>query len=446
MNKEKIMNKFRLMSVFVVLAMLFSFANVSTALAGPVAVFSGYFDSGVPSEFSGITTTEGVQGYDGLGTGSNVFGGNFLRNSNVPEAKTTLTLTGLPPHTSISIGFLLAIIDSWDGASGTCFATGDRFNVSVDGTTIFSEAFENSTCGVQTYIPPVGVELARRANLGFNTGATYYGDSAYDMYKDSAFQNISHTSSTLTVEWFTSGGGWQGGTDESWAIDNVVVLVDNVAPTAVAGGPYLVAVGQQVTFDGSGSSDPDPADTLTETWTASGGTVAGNVYTAGTVPGIYDVQLIVNDGKENSQPATTMVVVYDPSAGFVTGGGWFNSPAGAYTADPSLTGKANFGFVAKYKKGANVPDGNTQFQFNAGDLNFHSSSYEWLVVAGNQAMFKGEGTINGQGSYMFMITADDDNPDTFRIKIWYEENGVEIVVYDNGSQQALGGGSIVIHK
>jgi hypothetical protein len=265
------------------------------------------------------------------------------------------------------------------------------------------------------------------------------------MYKDSAFQNISHTSSTLTVEWFTSGGGWQGGTDESWAIDNVVVLVDNVAPTAVAGGPYLVAVGQQVTFDGSGSSDPDPADTLTETWTASGGTVAGNVYTAGTVPGIYDVQLIVNDGKENSQPATTMVVVYDPSAGFVTGGGWIDSPAGAYKDDESLSGKASFGFVAKYKKGANVPDGNTQFQFKAGDLNFHSSSYEWLVVAGNQAMFKGVGTINGQGSYMFMITADDDNPDTFRIKIWYEDGG-EVVVYDNGSQQSLGGGSVKVHQ
>jgi hypothetical protein len=160
------------------------------------------------------------------------------------------------------------------------------------------------------------------------------------------------------------------------------------------------------------------------------------------VPGIYDVQLIVNDGKENSQPATTMVVVYDPSGGFVTGGGWFDSPAGAYTTDPSLTGKANFGFVAKYQYGANVPDGDTQFQFRAGDLNFHSTSYEWLVVAGNKAQFRGEGTINGQGSYTFMIWADDDNPDTFRIKIW----GANGTVYDNGSQQALGGGSIKIHN
>jgi len=217
--------------------------------------------------------------------------------------------------------------------------------------------------------------------------------------------------------------------------------VGNVAPTAVAGGPYLVAVGQQVTFDGLASSDPD-GDSLTELWAADGGTVSGNVFTAGNVPGIYDVQLIVNDTKENSQPATTMVVVYDPSAGFVTSGGWIDSPAGAYKADESLFGKANFGFVAKYKKGATVPDGNTQFQFKAGDLNFHSTSYEWLVVAGNKAQFKGEGTINGQGSYMFMISAEDDNPDTFRILIW-GDNGT---VYDNGSQQSLDGGSIKVHQ
>ncbi len=219
----------------------------------------------------------------------------------------------------------------------------------------------------------------------------------------------------------------------------------NEPPTAAANGPYLVAVGQQVTLDGSGSSDPD-GDSLTESWSAYGGTVSGSTYTAGSVPGIYDVELVVSDRMVDSLPATTMVVVYDPSAGFVTGGGWIDSPVNTDYQYMQDGGKANFGFVAKYKKGANVPDGNTQFQFKAGDLNFHSNSYEWLVVAGNQAMFKGEGTINGQGSYKFMITADDDSQDTFRIKIWYEENGLEEVVYDNGSQQILGGGSIKIHK
>lgn len=89
-----------------------------------------------------------------------------------------------------------------------------------------------------------------------------------------------------------------------------------------------------------------------------------------------------------------------------------------------------------------VPDGNTQFQFHAGDLNFKSATYEWLVVAGKTAQFKGEGTINRLGSYQFMIWAGDGNSDTFRIHIW-SDNGT---VYDNGSQQALGGGNIVVHS
>jgi len=114
---------------------------------------------------------------------------------------------------------------------------------------------------------------------------------------------------------------------------------------------------------------------------------------------------------------------------------------------PGPEGKATFGFVSKYKKGATVPDGNTEFQFKAGDLNFHSTSYEWLVVTGsNFAKFKGEGTINGQGNYKFQIWAGDGAQDTFRIKIWYEDGGNEVIVYDNGMNQPIGNGSIVVHS
>ena len=54
------------------------------------------------------------------------------------------------------------------------------------------------------------------------------------------------------------------------------------------------------------------------------------------------------------------------------------------------------------------------------------------------------------GDYKFMLWAGDD-PDTFRIKIW-EENGEEVVIYDNGYEgsgyetgQLISGGSIVVH-
>ena len=102
----------------------------------------------------------------------------------------------------------------------------------------------------------------------------------------------------------------------------------------------------------------------------------------------------------------------------MTGGGWINSPAGAYPANPTLTGKANFGFVSKYQKGANVPSGNTEFDFRVAKLNFHGVSYDWLVIAGMKAQYKGSGTMNGVGDYKFMLTAEDggnQGQDTFRI-------------------------------
>jgi hypothetical protein len=45
-----------------------------------------------------------------------------------------------------------------------------------------------------------------------------------------------------------------------------------------------------------------------------------------------------------------------------------------------------------------------------------------------------------------MLRAGDGSPDTLRICIWWEDAGaVEHVVYDNGFNQAIGGGSIVVH-
>lgn len=176
-------------------------------------------------------------------------------------------------------------------------------------------------------------------------------------------------------------------------------------------------------------------------------------------PGVYALCATVKDaaGAED-QRVYEYAVIYDPNGGFVTGGGWIESPAGAYLADQTLTGKATFGFEAKYKKGASVPSGSTQFKFHAGNLDFKSTNYQWLVVAGAKAQFKGTGTINGQGSYGFILTAVDGQVpggrgvDRFRIKIWDIASGQ--IVYDNLSgaadtaepTTALGGGSIVIHK
>ena len=246
------------------------------------------------------------------------------------------------------------------------------------------------------------------------------------------------------------------------------VTVNDVAPTlgAISMDADLVSVNFAITARAT-FTDPGALDTHTATWIWGDGTSAGTVTeSAGSgsvsdshiysVAGVYAIDLTVTDkdGVASNQSIYQYLVVYDPSAGFVTGGGWIDSPAGAYTPDPSLSGKATFGFVSKYKKGANVPSGNTEFQFKAGDFNFHSDTYDWLVVnqGGANAQFKGSGTVNGAlddngNAYKFMLWAGDGSPDTFRIKIWSEDaSGVETVVYDNGFDQAIGGGSIVVHK
>jgi hypothetical protein len=239
--------------------------------------------------------------------------------------------------------------------------------------------------------------------------------------------------------------------------DTVSVEVANVAPSLVvdAGDGEPVSVQQQVPITAA-VADPGANDTLTCSFDwgdgASDAVVAAGGECAAShafgAPEVYTVTVSVTDDDGASSSYQTMVVVYDPSAGFVTGGGWVDSPAGAYVPDEALTGKAIFGFVSKYKKGATTPTGNTEFQFQTAALDFHSTSYEWLVVTGsNFAKFKGVGTVNGESDYRFMLWAGDDSPDTFRIKIWTEDaGGAETVIYDNGMDQAIRGGSIKIHS
>jgi murein DD-endopeptidase MepM/ murein hydrolase activator NlpD len=260
--------------------------------------------------------------------------------------------------------------------------------------------------------------------------------------------------------------------DPSNACDTASATVNvlNVPPTVGTITAPVDPVQVNTAINTSASfTDPGVLDTHTAVWDwGDGSTSSGTVNETNglvsdshtyTAAGVYTVKLTVTDKDGGSgESVFHYVVVYDPSAGFVTGGGWINSPAGAYAADPSLTGKAVFGFVSKYQKGASVPTGETQFQFKVADLNFHSSSYEWLVVAGPKAQYKGSGTINGVGNYGFMLTAIDGQikggggVDKFRIKIW--DKASSNMVYDNqmgGLDTAdptttIAGGSIVIHK
>ncbi len=204
----------------------------------------------------------------------------------------------------------------------------------------------------------------------------------------------------------------------------------------------------------------DRAGVLVTTALASEAPTGSSPATIPGLPsGVYTIHTsIVGGGFATALPSVDFVAVHDGAVGFVSGGGWIASPAGAYRPDTTLIGRANFGFVSKYAPGAQVPTGTTQFQFNVANLNFHSKTYDWLVVSGARAQYKGSGAINGMGDYGFILTAVDGQitgsvgVDKFRMKIWNKQSGE--IVYDNqpgetdssDATTALGGGSIVIHK
>ncbi len=268
--------------------------------------------------------------------------------------------------------------------------------------------------------------------------------------------------------------------------------VANVAPKATLTGPAsgtLAAVGQAITFTATFTDPALANDAYAANWKFTTTNASGQVVTVtpgslsvtvtpptasapGTITarvtfsqaGVYRASMALTDGDggqdvasqiQNDAQSPAMVVVYDPSAGFVTGGGWLHSPAGAYLTSPSTSGSALFGFVSKYLKGSNQPSGATDFAFAAGRFNFLSLSYDWLVVSGAQAQYRGTGLFNASPGYRFALTALDgrlagDGVDRMRLRIW---SNAGTLVYDNQPGAAddarpttpISGGSIVIH-
>jgi len=255
--------------------------------------------------------------------------------------------------------------------------------------------------------------------------------------------------------------------------DSALVTVTNVPPTITSlSGPPTdpIQLGSSITLNGV-FTDPGILDSHVAliTWddgqTTTVNLLADVYQVSESHPyanaGVYTITLTVTDkdGGSDSMSIESYVVVYDQNAGFVTGGGWIIAQAGSYPADPTLSGRCNFGFVSKYLKGHSTPSGNTEFQFQVASLNFHSDSYEWLVIAGAKAMYKGVGTINGNGHYGFILTSIDGQinggggVDKFRIKIWDKDNNDQIVFDNNNGASddqnpttALSGGQITIHK
>lgn len=127
-----------------------------------------------------------------------------------------------------------------------------------------------------------------------------------------------------------------------------------------------------------------------------------------------------DDTGSGQAPPYQYLSVYNPTPqGLFTGVRIYNTG----------NGQVQFGISAKYQN--NVATGDISMNFNAGNIEFESTGITALVITnGNKATVTGNGTVNGQSGYTFLVVGLDGGPggdDFVRFQI---KNGAT-VIYDS---------------
>lgn len=183
-------------------------------------VFATDFETGTPAGFSGLGSVQSTQALP-----SARFGAQHMYNDTTLTGNagaTVLTLSGLAAHSMLSMSFDFVAWNSWDG-TGSSFPSGDFFEVLLDGVLLASIS-PNNASGTLSIAGPA-VLIAGPAPFG-------YGDSAPFFNRDTAWavtvSNFSHSSANAVFTFRVNGLGWQGGADESFGLDNLVISIPRV--------------------------------------------------------------------------------------------------------------------------------------------------------------------------------------------------------------------------
>ncbi|MFD2247169.1 SBBP repeat-containing protein [Pontibacter ruber] len=176
---------------------------------------------------------------------------------------------------------------------------------------------------------------------------------------------------------------------------------------------------------------------------------------------VYEVRASYSAGVSCTVQDTSLTVaVFDPNAGFVVGAGWLESPVAIPLEPMQQTGRAYFAFAAWYGRDGRSVQGQTAFRLSTAGLDFRSSQHTpmRLVIAGNRANYTGQGMLNGQVGYGFLVSAVDGDlaqgrlQDRLRVKVWNLATGEIAYDLQTGAGEgaiastAISRGQIVIHR
>ena len=149
------------------------------------------------------------------------------------------------------------------------------------------------------------------------------------------------------------------------------------------------------------------------------GTVTGShTYNA---DGFYPVSLTITDstGASGSSIAIPGILVVLPVVGNIRGSGTIASPRGALSSSRLLSGKATFSLSAT-AAASGAASGKFVLKLKSAHLSFQSTRLESLGENGAILEAFGSGTINGSGSYNFLLstTTRSGRAGKFRLQIW----------------------------
>ncbi|MCD4811316.1 putative Ig domain-containing protein [bacterium] len=223
------------------------------------------------------------------------------------------------------------------------------------------------------------------------------------------------------------------GTADSYP-DSVVISTQNSRPVANAGSDQTVFVEDTVTLDGSASSDVD-GDPLTYQWSftsipsGSGATLSDPAAIDPTfeadLPGMYVVQLIVNDGELDSNPDSVVITTENRKP----------------VADAGPDQTVNQGDTVQLNGGSSSdPDGNPL-------------TYSWLLTSapsGSTAIISNPAIANPTfvadlaGTYVVQLVVNDGAVDSDPDTVIITANEVMVIVPDVvGMAQAAAEAAII---
>ncbi|CAK0748295.1 exported hypothetical protein [Gammaproteobacteria bacterium] len=283
-------------------------------------IYSNDFSAGADSRWSDPRTAT-ANGESFLGASAYGFG----------AGSNTLTLTNLPPHTSVTVTFDLYLIQSWDG-NGQDGGGPDNWQLTADGNTLLLTNFANwvgsNTQAYPNQLPPYGpggsflprTRAFENGHLGFGTGSS--GDSTYRLT-----YTFAHTAATLALTF--TGQENQSPGDEGWGLDNVRVSIPNhklIITKSGTGNGTVTSAPAGINCGVDCSEDFAPGAKVTLTAKAATGSTFAGWSGVDNCPGTGTCTVTMNAGATVTatfHPIIYSLIVLKTGAGTVT-----SNPAG----------------------------------------------------------------------------------------------------------------------